>query len=112
MTFARWTKARAICLGTTDFPFKPEGQPASIQIIPPPQRNPHSDTGNERIVRSERTTKRGIALAVALIGDIHPPVHAVTLFSREYPKGDEVELRRAFAWRSGPCGVVAAPALG
>ena len=24
-----------------------------------------------------------------LIGDIHPPVHAVTLFSREYPKGDE-----------------------
>jgi len=36
-------------------------------------------------------TKRGIALTwlFHLIGDIHPPLHAAALFSREYPKGDE-----------------------
>ena len=35
--------------------------------------------------------KRGIALSwlFHLIGDIHPPLHAAALFSREYPKGDE-----------------------
>ena len=76
-----------------DFPFKPEGEPASIQIIPPPQENILTAIPeNRRIVRSgSDPTKRGIALSwlFHLIGDIHPPVHAVTLFSREYPKGDE-----------------------
>jgi S1/P1 Nuclease len=35
--------------------------------------------------------KRGIALSwlFHLIGDIHQPLHAVQLFTREYPKGDE-----------------------
>ena len=76
-----------------DFPFKPEGEPASIHTIPPPQENILTGIAvNERIVRSgSDPTKRGIALSwlFHLIGDIHPPVHAITLFSREYPKGDE-----------------------
>ena len=76
-----------------DFPFKPEGEPASIQVIQPPQDNILTAIAeNERIVRSgSDLTKRGIALSwlLHLIGEIHPPVHAVTLFSREYPKGDE-----------------------
>src|SRR5262249_43219279 len=47
---------------------------------------------NERAVRSESDpAKRGIALTwlFHLIGDIHPSLHAASLFSREYPKGDE-----------------------
>jgi hypothetical protein len=76
-----------------DFPFKPEGEPASIQAMEPPQENILTAIAvNERVVRSgSDARKRGIALSwlFHLIGDIHPPVHAVTLFSREYPKGDE-----------------------
>ena len=76
-----------------DFPFKPEGEPASIQVIQPPKENILTAiTVNKRILRSgSDPTKRGIAISwlFHLIGDIHPPVHAVTLFSREYPKGDE-----------------------
>jgi hypothetical protein len=76
-----------------DFPFKPEGEPASIQAMQPLQENILTAIAvNERVVRSgSDPVKRGIALAwlFHLVGDIHPPVHAVTLFSREYPKGDE-----------------------
>jgi len=76
-----------------DFPFKPEGEPASIQTIPPPQENILTAIAeNERIVRSASDpARRGIALTwlLHLVGDIHPPLHAVTLFSREYPRGDE-----------------------
>ena len=76
-----------------DFPFKPDGEPASIQIIEPPQENILTAIAeNERIVRSgSDPTKRGIALTwlFHLIGDIHPPPHAASLFSLEYPKGDE-----------------------
>jgi hypothetical protein len=61
--------------------------------MPPPQENILTAIAvNERVVRSgSDARKRGIALSwlFHLIGDIHPPVHAVTLFSREYPKGDE-----------------------
>jgi S1/P1 Nuclease len=76
-----------------DFPFKPEGEPASIQTIPPPPENILTAIAeNERIVRSgSDPTRRGVALSwlFHLIPDIHPPLHAATLFSREYPKGDE-----------------------
>jgi S1/P1 nuclease len=76
-----------------DFPFKPQGEPASIQALQPPQENiVTAITLNERILRSgSDPTKRGIALSwlFHLIGDIHPPFHAAALFSREYPNGDE-----------------------
>jgi S1/P1 nuclease len=75
-----------------DFPFKPEGEPASIKAMPPPQENILTAIAvNERAGRTgSDARKRGIALSwlFHLIGDIHPPVHAVTLFSREYPNGD------------------------
>ena len=75
-----------------DFPFKPEGEPASIQVIQPPQENILTAIAlNERILRiASDPGKRGIALTwlFHLIGDIHQPLHAVQLFSREYPHGD------------------------
>jgi hypothetical protein len=75
-----------------DFPFKPEGEPASIQAIQPPGENILTAIAeNQRIVRSGiDPARRGIALTwlFHLIGDIHQPLHAVQLFSREYPHGD------------------------
>ena len=60
-----------------DFPFKPEGEPASIKAMPPPQENILTAIAvNERILRSgSDPAKRGIALSwlFHLIGDIHPP---------------------------------------
>jgi len=75
-----------------DFPFKPEGEPANIQVIQPPEENILTAIiVNERIMRSgSDPAKRGIALSwlFHLVGDIHQPLHAVQLFTREYPKGD------------------------
>jgi S1/P1 Nuclease len=76
-----------------DFPFNPEGEPANIHAIEPPQENILTAIAeNTQILRTgSDPVRRGVALSwlFHLIGDIHPPVHAVTLFSREYPKGDE-----------------------
>jgi S1/P1 nuclease len=75
-----------------DFPFKPEGEPASIQAIEPPQENILTAIAeNERILQTGiDPSRRGVALAwlFHLMGDIHQPLHAVQLFSREYPNGD------------------------
>jgi hypothetical protein len=75
-----------------DFPFKPEGEPASIETkLPPAENIVGAISENERIVRSGvDPTKRGIALSWVfhLVGDINQPLHAVQLFTREYPNGD------------------------
>ena len=74
------------------FPFKPEGEPPSIKTTPP--LNPNLLTAiveNERIAQSgSEPEKRGIALAwlFHLVGDIHQPLDAIQMFSREYPHGD------------------------
>ena len=82
-----------------DFPFKPEGEPASIQAIQPPQENILIAIAvNERIVRSgSDPTKRGIALSwlFHLIGDIQQLLHAVQLFSRNTPMVIAAALRSA-----------------
>ena len=48
-----------------DFPFKPEGEPANIQAMQPPQENILTGLAeNERIVRSRSDpAKRGVALS-------------------------------------------------
>jgi hypothetical protein len=73
-------------------PFKPAGEPASIDTKPPAEPNiVTAMTENERLARSlTEPTKRATALAwlYHLVGDIHQPLHAIQLFSREYPKGD------------------------
>jgi len=75
-----------------DFPFKPEGELASIQVVEPPQENILTGIAeNTRILRTGNDPpRRGVALAwlFHLIGDIHQPLHAVQIFAREYPKGD------------------------
>jgi len=91
--FARRNKAQSrLPWHYIDYPFKPEAKPASIKAIQPPHENILTAiVMNERIMRSgSDPARRGVALAwlFHLVGDIHQPLHAVQLFTREYPKGD------------------------
>jgi hypothetical protein len=64
-----------------DFPYKPEGEPASIQAMEPPEENILTGIAeNTRILRTGNDpARRGVALAwlFHLMGDIHQPLHAV-----------------------------------
>jgi hypothetical protein len=75
-----------------NFPFKPEGQPASVQISEPAPVNILTAMAeNERAVRNETDPeRRAIALAwlFHLVGDIHQPLHTAQLFTVDYPNGD------------------------
>ena len=73
-----------------NFPFKPEGQPASVQIRDPEPVNILTALAeNESTVKKENDPeRRAIALAwlFHLVGDIHQPLHTAQLFTVEYPK--------------------------
>jgi S1/P1 Nuclease len=73
-------------------PFKPDGEPEWVHTDTPPAANLVSAiTYNERIALSSRhSEKRAIAVTwlFHLIGDIHQPLHTISLFTREYPRGD------------------------
>jgi S1/P1 Nuclease len=75
-----------------NLPFKPENQPASVQIREPEPVNILTAMAkNERVVKQESDAERkAIALAwlFHLVGDIHQPLHTAQLFTVEYPKGD------------------------
>jgi S1/P1 Nuclease len=72
--------------------FKPDGQPASVQIKEPEPVNILTAMAeNESVVRNETDPERkAIALSwlFHLVGDIHQPLHTAQLFTVEYPKGD------------------------
>jgi S1/P1 Nuclease len=74
------------------WPFKPEGQPASVQIKEPAPVNILTALAeNESIVKNGNDPEqRAIALAwfFHLVGDIHQPLHTAQLFTVEYPQGD------------------------
>src|SRR5262245_5159070 len=75
-----------------NWPFKPEGQPPSVQTREPEQVNILTAMAeNQRIVANETDgERRAIALAwlFHLVGDIHQPLHTAQLFTVDYPKGD------------------------
>ena len=75
-----------------NWPFKPEGQPASVQIREPEPVNILTAMAeNESVVKNENDPERkAIALAwlFHLVGDIHQPLHTAQLFTVDYPKGD------------------------
>ena len=78
----------------TDEPFKPAGQPESVETVPPDEENIMMAYGkNVAIMKNELETPRNRAIAVCwvfhLIGDIHQPCHTTSLFTTEYPKGDK-----------------------
>ena len=73
-------------------PFKPSGQPASVKTDKPPRDNILSAYAKHRDkVRSDAAGKdRSIALCWVfhLVGDVHQPLHTVSLFTSDFPKGD------------------------
>ena len=75
-----------------NLPFKPEGQPASVQIREPEPVNILTAMAeNESVVKNENDPERkAIALAwlFHLVGDIHQPLHTAQLFTVDYPNGD------------------------
>ena len=75
-----------------NWPFKPDGQPASVQIREPEPVNILTAMAeNESVVKNENDPERkAIALAwlFHLVGDIHQPLHTAQLFTVDYPQGD------------------------
>src|SRR5215475_13025933 len=75
-----------------NWPFKPEGQPPSVQTREPETVNILTAMAeNQRIVANEIDAERkAIALAwlFHLVGDIHQPLHTAQLFTVDSPNGD------------------------
>jgi hypothetical protein len=75
-----------------NWPFKPEGQPASVQTKDPEPVNLLTALAeNESVVKNDSDPQRkAVALAwlFHLVGDIHQPLHTAQLFTAEYPQGD------------------------
>src|SRR5262249_19822303 len=75
-----------------NWPFKPEGQPVSVQTKSPESVNILTAlTENEGVVKSANDAeRRAIALAwlFHLVGDVHQPLHTAQLFTVDYPTGD------------------------
>jgi hypothetical protein len=71
-----------------NFPYKPEGQPASVQTVePPPENILNAFETNLAIVRGTAPGDRAVALCwlFHLIGDVHQPLHTVALFTTQFP---------------------------
>ena len=89
-----------------NWPFKPEGQPASVQIREPEPVNILTAMAeNESVAKNESDPERkAIALAwlFHLVGDIHQPLHTAQLFTVDYPQGDRGGKVRA-------CGAIRNP---
>ena len=75
-----------------NWPFTPEGQPASVQVREPEPVNILTAMAeNASVVKTAKDPERkAIALTwlFHLVGDIHQPLHTAQLFTVEYPKGD------------------------
>jgi hypothetical protein len=75
-----------------NLPFKPEGQPASVQIREPEPVNILTAMAeNESVVKKQNDPERqAIALAwlFHLVGDIQQHLHTAQVVTVEYPKGD------------------------
>jgi hypothetical protein len=75
-----------------NLPFKPEGQPANVQVREPdPVNIVTAIAENESVLSNENDPERkaiSVAWLFHLVGDIHQPLHTTQLFSVGYPKGD------------------------
>ena len=71
-----------------NFPYKPAGQPESVQTVGPLLENVLSAyQANLDIVRGAVPGDRAVALCwiFHLIGDVHQPLHTVALFTTQFP---------------------------
>lgn len=75
-----------------DYPYKPKGQPASVPAPAPPEENlVTAFKQNIAIIKSTAPDpEKAVALCwiFHLVGDSHQPLHAVSLFTTQFPGGD------------------------
>ena len=76
-----------------DYPYKPKGQPDSVPAPAPPAENLLTAFKlNVAVVQGAAPdSDKAVALCwiFHLLGDSHQPLHAVSLFTAEFPKGDQ-----------------------
>lgn len=76
-----------------NLPLKPEGQPASVHTAEPPEINiRYAFNKNLEVLKNSQADDGAKAIALCwlfhLLGDVHQPLHTVTLFTTDFPKGD------------------------
>jgi hypothetical protein len=75
-----------------NYPYKPSGQPPTVPVPPPTGENiVEAFQRNVAVVQSPAPdSEKAIALCwiFHLVGDSHQPLHAVALFTTQYPDGD------------------------
>jgi S1/P1 Nuclease len=75
-----------------DYPYKPPGQPASVRAPAPEAENMVAAfQNNVQIVQSAAPDdQKAVALCwiFHLLGDVHQPLHTVSLFTTQFPDGD------------------------
>lgn len=75
-----------------NFPFKPADQPDAVDTAPPEWENVIRAFGiNQNLIESsDNDEERAVALCwlFHLVGDVHQPLHTVTLFTTDFPQGD------------------------
>jgi len=90
-----------------NLPYKPDGQPASVQTVdPPPENILRAYRTNLNILRSTApVSTKAVALCwiFHLIGDVHQPLHTVALFTTQFPppEGDRGGTRFSIRAREG-----------
>ncbi len=90
-----------------NLPYKPEGQPASVQTVDPPPDNMlqayQTNLDILRITAPQSTKAVALCWVFHLIGDVHQPLHTVALFTTQFPppEGDRGGTRFFIRVREG-----------
>jgi S1/P1 nuclease len=90
-----------------DLPYKPEGQPAAVQTVDPQPENilQAYQTNIDILGSTAPASAKAVALCwiFHLIGDVHQPLHTITLFTTQYPppEGDRGGTRFYIRVREG-----------
>jgi S1/P1 Nuclease/Metal binding domain of Ada len=90
-----------------NLPYKPEGQPASVQPVDPPPDNIlqayQTNLDILRIPAPASTKAVALCWVFHLIGDVHQPLHTIALFTTQFPppEGDRGGTRFYIRAREG-----------
>src|SRR5262249_28930266 len=90
-----------------NLPYTPEGQPATVPTVdPPPDNILRAYQTNVDLLRStapESTKAVALCWVFHLIGDVHQPLHTITLFTSQFPtaEGDRGGTRFYIRAREG-----------
>jgi hypothetical protein len=90
-----------------NLPYKPEGQPASVQPVDPPSENILAayQTNLDILQSTAEAATKAVAVCwiFYLIGDVHQPLHTIGLFTTQFPppEGDRGGTRFYIRVREG-----------